>query len=125
MGALPREIKIRHSKSTASRLAHEAAAALVRFAGSSPAPFIDGIRASHENRRADRRGSSGLPSQARVLEGGIGAHRRDGVGRVRSPARKRLRLRAVYHCSSSVEAAARASLNAYRAKESPASQPIR
>jgi len=42
------EIKIRHSKYAASRFAHEAAPALTRFAESSPAPFIDGIRASRE-----------------------------------------------------------------------------
>jgi hypothetical protein len=38
------EIAIRHSKYAASRFAHEAAPALTRFANSSPAPFIDGIR---------------------------------------------------------------------------------
>lgn len=38
------EITIRHSKYAASRFAHEAAPALTRFANSSPAPFIDGIR---------------------------------------------------------------------------------
>ena len=42
------EIKIRHSKYAASRFAHEAAPALTRFANSSPAPFIDGIRAARE-----------------------------------------------------------------------------
>ncbi|GAA6176387.1 DUF932 domain-containing protein [Sulfitobacter pacificus] len=42
------EIKIRHSKYAASRFAHEAAPALTRFANSSPASFIDGIRASRE-----------------------------------------------------------------------------
>ena len=40
------EIKIRHFKYAASRFAHEAAPALSRFAESSPAPFIDGIRAA-------------------------------------------------------------------------------
>ena len=38
------EITIRHSKYAAARFAHEAAPALTRFANSSPAPFIDGIR---------------------------------------------------------------------------------
>lgn len=38
------EIAIRHSKYAASRFAHEAAPALTRFANSSPAPFIDGIK---------------------------------------------------------------------------------
>jgi hypothetical protein len=40
------EITIRHSKYAASRFAHEAAPALTRFANSSPAPFINGIRAA-------------------------------------------------------------------------------
>src|SRR5690606_30611737 len=39
---------IRHSKYAASRFAHEAAPALTRFAESSPAPFIKGIRAARE-----------------------------------------------------------------------------
>lgn len=42
------EITIRHSKYAASRFSDEAAPALRRFAGSSPAPFIDGIRAARE-----------------------------------------------------------------------------
>ncbi|MBI1338765.1 DUF932 domain-containing protein [bacterium] len=42
------EISIRHSKYAANRFAHEAAPALTRFANSSPAPFIDGIRAARE-----------------------------------------------------------------------------
>ncbi len=42
------EITIRHSKHAASRFAHEAAPALMRFAKSSPAPFIEGIRAARE-----------------------------------------------------------------------------
>ena len=42
------EITIRHSKYAASRFAHEAAPALSRFAESSPAPFIDGIRVARE-----------------------------------------------------------------------------
>jgi len=42
------EITIRHSKYAASRFAHEAAPALSRFAESSPAPFIDRIRAARE-----------------------------------------------------------------------------
>jgi hypothetical protein len=42
------EITIRHSKYAANRFAHEAAPALTRFAESSPAPFIDGIRAARE-----------------------------------------------------------------------------
>lgn len=42
------EISIRHSKYAASRFAHEAAPALTRFADSSPAPFIEGIRAARE-----------------------------------------------------------------------------
>lgn len=40
------EITIRHSKFAASRFAREAAPALTRFAESSPAPFINGIRAA-------------------------------------------------------------------------------
>lgn len=42
------EITIRHSKYAASRFAHEAAPALLNFANSSPAPFINGIKASRE-----------------------------------------------------------------------------
>ncbi len=38
------EITIRHSKYAASRFAHEAAPALTRFADSSPAPFVNGIK---------------------------------------------------------------------------------
>ncbi len=42
------EITIRHSKFAAQRFAHEAAPALTRFANSSPAPFVAGIRAARE-----------------------------------------------------------------------------
>ncbi|MER9947339.1 DUF932 domain-containing protein [Mesorhizobium sp. M0047] len=42
------EISIRHSKFAALRFAHEAAPALKRFANSSPAPFIAGIKAARE-----------------------------------------------------------------------------
>lgn len=42
------KITIRHSKFAASRFAHEAAPTLSRFAESSPAPLIDGIRAARE-----------------------------------------------------------------------------
>ncbi|QIX24078.1 DUF932 domain-containing protein [Agrobacterium pusense] len=42
------EITIRHSKYAASRFAHEAAPALLNFANSSPAPFINGIKAARE-----------------------------------------------------------------------------
>jgi hypothetical protein len=42
------EISIRHSKYAANRFAHEAAPALTRFADSSPAPFVEGIRAARE-----------------------------------------------------------------------------
>ena len=42
------EIRIRHSKHAAGRFAHEAAPALTRFAESSPAPFVQGIRAARE-----------------------------------------------------------------------------
>lgn len=40
------EITIRHSKFAASRFAREAAPALTRFAESSPAPFVNGIRSA-------------------------------------------------------------------------------
>jgi hypothetical protein len=40
------EITIRHSKYAASRFAHEAAPALIRFADSSPMPFVNGIKAA-------------------------------------------------------------------------------
>ena len=42
------EISIRHSKYAANRFAHEAAPALTRFAESSPAPFVQGIRTARE-----------------------------------------------------------------------------
>ncbi|MGN8119264.1 DUF932 domain-containing protein [Labrys sp. 22185] len=42
------EITIRHSKYAASRFAHEAAPALLNFANSSPAPFVNGIKAARE-----------------------------------------------------------------------------
>ncbi|MBM3564233.1 MAG: DUF932 domain-containing protein [Alphaproteobacteria bacterium] len=42
------EITIRHSKYAASRFAHEAAPALMRFANSSPLPFINGVKAARE-----------------------------------------------------------------------------
>ena len=42
------EISIRHSKYAADRFAQEAAPALTRFANSSPAPFIEGIRAARK-----------------------------------------------------------------------------
>jgi hypothetical protein len=42
------EIAIRHSKYAASRFAHEAEPALIRFANSSPMPFVYGIKASRE-----------------------------------------------------------------------------
>ena len=42
------EISIRHSKFAANRFAHEAAPALERFADSSPAPFVGGIKAARE-----------------------------------------------------------------------------
>jgi len=42
------EISIRHSKFAANRFAHEAAPALERFATSSPAPFMAGIKAARE-----------------------------------------------------------------------------
>ena len=43
------EISIRHSKYAANRFAHEAAPALTRFAESSPAPFVQGIRTAREH----------------------------------------------------------------------------
>lgn len=42
------EISIRHSKYAANRFAHEAAPALTRFAESSPALFVQGIRTARE-----------------------------------------------------------------------------
>jgi len=42
------EISIRHSKFAGHRFAHQAAPALARFADSSPAPFVAGIRAARE-----------------------------------------------------------------------------
>jgi hypothetical protein len=42
------EITIRHSKFAASRVAHEAAPALTRFANSSSMPFVNGIKAARE-----------------------------------------------------------------------------
>ena len=42
------EITIRHSKYAAARFAHEAAPALARFANSSPAPFVNGIKTARQ-----------------------------------------------------------------------------
>src|SRR3546814_7140568 len=42
------EISIRHGKFASHRFAHQAARALERFATSSPAPFLAGIRAARE-----------------------------------------------------------------------------
>ncbi len=42
------EISIRHSKFASHRFAHQAAPALERFATSSPAPFMAGIKAARE-----------------------------------------------------------------------------
>jgi len=42
------EITIRHSKYAAGRFAHEAAPALLRFAESSPMPFVNGVRQARE-----------------------------------------------------------------------------
>lgn len=42
------EISIRHSKYAASRFAHEAAPALMNFANSSPAPFVNGIKTARQ-----------------------------------------------------------------------------
>ena len=42
------QITIRHSKFAAQRFAHEAAPALTRFANSSPAPFVAGIKTARE-----------------------------------------------------------------------------
>jgi hypothetical protein len=42
------EIAIRHSKHAASRFAHEAAPALIRFANSSPLPFVNGVKAARQ-----------------------------------------------------------------------------
>lgn len=42
------EISIRHSKYAASRFAHEAAPALLNFVNSSPAPFVNGIKAARQ-----------------------------------------------------------------------------
>ena len=42
------EIAIRHSKYAPARFAHEAAPALARFGNSSPAPFLNGVRAARE-----------------------------------------------------------------------------
>ena len=42
------EITIRHSKFAASRFAHQAAPALTRFANSSAASFVGGVKAARE-----------------------------------------------------------------------------
>ena len=42
------EITIRHSKYAANRFAHEAAPALLKFANSSPMPFVNGIKAARQ-----------------------------------------------------------------------------
>lgn len=71
------EITIRHSKFAAQRFAHEAAPALTRFANSSPAPFVAGIKAARERivTRDDEDRESFLrkrgfskPETARIIE---------------------------------------------------------
>ena len=71
------EISIRHSKYAALRFAHEAAPALTRFADSSPALFVEGIRASRarivarsDEDRTDflRKRGFGKAETARIVE---------------------------------------------------------
>jgi hypothetical protein len=71
------EITIRHSKYAASRFAHEAAPALTRFANSSPAPFVNGIKAARaqivartDEDRTDflRKRGFGKAETAKILE---------------------------------------------------------
>ncbi|MEC4594824.1 DUF932 domain-containing protein [Nitrospirillum amazonense] len=72
------EITIRHSKYAAGRFAHQAAPALERFAASSPAGFIAGIKAARDTivatqdeERTDflsRRAGLGRQDAARVIE---------------------------------------------------------
>src|SRR5450432_509216 len=71
------EITIRHSKFAAQRFAHEAAPALTRFADSSPAPFITGIKAARERIVAKRRGPRWIFAQVRVLQIGDRENHRD------------------------------------------------
>jgi hypothetical protein len=71
------EITIRHSKLAAQRFAHEAAPALTRFADSSPAPFIAGIKAARERIVAKRRGPRWIFAQVRVLQIGDRENHRD------------------------------------------------
>ena len=92
------EISIRHSKYAASRFAHQAAPALTRFANSSPAPFVEGIRAARERivARTDedrseflRKRGFGKAEAARIVETVLAEEGR-------TP-RERLRLRAGHH----------------------------
>lgn len=71
------EITIRHSKFAASRFAREAAPALIRFADSSPMPFVNGIKAARERivARSDeerteflRKRGFGKSDTARIIE---------------------------------------------------------
>jgi hypothetical protein len=92
------EITIRHSKFAAQRFAHEAAPALTRFADSSPAPFIAGIKAAREaDRGPQRRGPRRFPAQARVLQVGHGENRRNRLAGGRPSGGKPVRLRAGDH----------------------------
>jgi hypothetical protein len=79
------EITIRHSKFAAQRFAHEAAPALTRFADSSPAPFIAGIKAARERivARSDedretflRRSGFSKSETAKIIETVLGEENR-------------------------------------------------
>ena len=93
-----------------------AAPALTRFADSSPAPFVDGIRAASE----EDRGTQGtrIASTSCVSAGfgkaGDGEDRRDGPRRGGAPARERLRLRAGHHRGRTGQAASRTHASRWR-----------
>ena len=68
------EISIRHSKFAAQRFAQEAAPALTSFAHSSPAPFVDGIKAAREHivaRTDEDREEQGEQAYPRGYRGGF------------------------------------------------------
>ena len=100
------EISIRHSKFAGHRFAHQATPALERFAHSSSAPFVAGIRAARDTivaRKDEDR--ENVPEETRLL---ASRNREDHCHRARRrrpSARERLRLRARHHRARACQAA--------------------
>lgn len=97
------EIAIRHSKFAANRFAHQAEPALAKFADSSPARFIDGIKTARADRGAKRRGSGRVSAQSRILQKRYVESDRNRSRRGRTSARIALRFRAGDHCGGAHE----------------------